>query len=139
MPRLSVFFIRAALLYLVVGFTLGGLILANKGIPYAPAVWSLLPVHVELLFLGWMTQLALGVAFWILPRLPSPAPRGEERWSWAAFYLLNGGIGWYALASLAGAGEWGMVARLMETAALLAFTLGNWKRIYALKFPAPPA
>jgi len=39
MPRLSVYLIRTALLYLAAGFTFGGLMLFNKGLPFAPALW----------------------------------------------------------------------------------------------------
>ena len=49
MPRLSRLAIRAALLYLLLGFTFGGLMLLNKGIPLAPWAWRLLPAHVEFL------------------------------------------------------------------------------------------
>ena len=36
MPRLSVYFVRASLIYLVLGFTFGGLLLANKGVMISP-------------------------------------------------------------------------------------------------------
>lgn len=54
MPRLSVWYTRFALLYLALGFTLGGLMLYNKGVPLHPALWSLLPAHIEFLLMGWM-------------------------------------------------------------------------------------
>ena len=34
MPRLSVYLVRTALLHLLVGFGLGGLLLANKGLSF---------------------------------------------------------------------------------------------------------
>ena len=135
MPRLSRFFIRASLVYLFLGFTFGALILANKGILFAPLVWALLPAHIELMFLGWMTQLALGVAFWILPRLASSAPRGNERWSWATFILVNLGIITYSIAPLMVLSWLQLLARALQTLGLMAFVLGNWRRIYPLKFP----
>lgn len=98
MPRLSIWFIRAALIYLAVGFTFGALLLANKGFPISPQLWRLLPAHIELLLVGWTLQLAMGVAFWILPRIR--ATRGVVRPAWAAFALLNGGL-------LAGGAGWG--------------------------------
>lgn len=100
MPRLSVLMIRAALLYLGVGFLFGGLLLFNKGIPFAPILWRLLPVHIDLLIFGWMMQLALGVAFWIVPRF-STAPRYGRVWLAAlACALLNAGT------LLSVAGQW---------------------------------
>lgn len=134
MPRLSYLFIRASLAYLVLGFTFGGLILANKAIPFAPMVWALLPIHIEFLILGWLTQLALGVAFWILPRLASGTPRGDERWSWATFTLINLGIALNIVAPYAGLIWLGLLARILQAAGVAAFAVGSWKRIYPLKF-----
>ena len=57
MPRLSVWALRGALLSLLTGFTLGALMLANKGQPFWPQAWSLLPAHIEFLLVGWMAQL----------------------------------------------------------------------------------
>lgn len=63
MPRLSVWFVRSSLVYLFLGFTLGGRMLANKGVLFGDWVWGLLEAHMEFLLLGWMVQLAMGVAF----------------------------------------------------------------------------
>ncbi len=129
MPRLSVYFVRASLLYLAVGITFGALLLANKGLPFAPWVWALLPIHIEFLFMGWLAQLALGIAFWILPRFSRGSPRGDERWSWAAFIMLNGGIFLVAIPSLFAAQWLILVGRIRDTTGLLAFAWGNWKRV----------
>ena len=138
MPRLSYLFIRASLIYLVLGFTLGGLILANKSIPFAPFIWALLPAHIEFLILGWLTQLAVGVAFWILPRLASNAPRGNERWSWTAFVLVNLGIALNVASPYVGLTWLGLSARILQAAGVAAFAIGNWQRIYPLKISLPP-
>ncbi len=130
MPRLSVWIIRTALLYLGAGFTLGALILFQKGVPYFGAVWRLLPMHVEFLLIGWTMQLAMGVAFWILPRFMRGAARGDERLVWLAYALLNAGV------LAVGAGQWlGALAALLllgRTAELLAaalFALHSWPRV----------
>ena len=138
MPRLSYFFIRTSLVYLVLGFTFGGLILANKAIPFAPMIWALLPAHIEFLTLGWLTQLALGVAFWILPRLASSAPRGNERWSWTAFVLVNMGIALNIASPYVGLTWLGLSARILQSAGVASFAIGNWQRIYPLKISLPP-
>jgi cbb3-type cytochrome oxidase subunit 1 len=135
MPKLSRYFIRAALVYLLVGFTFGALILANKGIPFAPVVWALLPAHIEFVIIGWLTQLALGVAFWILPRMGSSSPRGDERWSWAAFVLVNLGILLSVAAPYIGVVWLGLLARTLQAVGFAAFVAGNWRRIYPLNFP----
>ena len=139
MPRLSVYFVRAALIYLLVGFTFGALMLANKGVLFSPWIFSLLPIHIEFLFMGWLVQLALGMAFWILPRMGSISPRGDERWSWATFILLNIGICFATLPLFLPSAGTLFLARLLETAGLLTFAIGNWRRIYPLKFPEFPS
>ena len=128
MPRLSVWFIRAALLYLIAGFTFGALMLANKGMALSPLFWLLLPIHVEVLLIGWIAQLALGVAYWILPRFRQA--RGNTQAAWAAFILLNTGI-WLAGLSLAFTGPpWvSLLGRLAEVAAAAAFALHAWPRV----------
>jgi hypothetical protein len=131
MPRLSVYFVRASLIYLVLGFTFGGLLLANKGVMFSPFIWALLPGHIEFTFIGWMVQLAIGIAFWILPRFAqreSPL-RGNESWSWGTLILLNAGILCIVLQSLFGLQWLSFIGRILEAIALISFVIGNWKRV----------
>lgn len=128
MPRLSVWMVRTALLYFGTGFTLGALLLWNKGAPLGGWPWRLLPLHIETLLIGWTVQLAMGVAFWILPRFRGQRPRA---WlGWLAFGLLNAGV----LAVAAGAWFGGLQAlvpagRVLELAAVAAFGLHAWPRV----------
>lgn len=128
MPRLSCWFTRAALIYLVIGFTLGGLLLWNKGIPFYPQIWRYLPIHIEFQLFGWMIQLIMGVAYWILPRFQTQ--RRREQWAWLAFFLLNGGCWLVVFAS------WNatqplliFIGRLAEIGAVAAFVIHAWPRI----------
>ncbi len=129
MPRLSVYFIRASLIYLLFGFTFGGLLLANKGVMISPAIWMLLPVHMEFDLMGWLVQLAMGVAFWILPRFSSGPARGDERLSWSAFLFVNVGILFVASETIFQVKWLILTGRVMETLALILFAVGNWRRI----------
>src|SRR5512133_2536521 len=133
MPRLSVWAVRLSLLYLLLGFTFGALMLANKGVPFAPWVWNLLPGHIDILLFGFVIQLAMGMAFWILPRYrsrPAEQARGNERVMAVAVALLNLGI-WVAvivgLFNLPGA--WLAAAHLLEALAAALFALQAWGRI----------
>lgn len=127
MPRLSVWFVRASLVYLLLGFTFGAMILAEKGISYYPPVWNLFPIHMEFLLMGWFAQLAMGVAFWILPRFSIGPPRGNENLIWLSFALINAGIlfsalqFWFPLATLVG--------RSTESIAGILFAIGVWRRV----------
>jgi len=129
MPRLSTWFVRTSLIYLALGVTLGGLLLAEKGIPFYPALWITLPAHMEFMLMGWMVQLAMGMAYWILPRFAKGSPRGNEKLIWVSFYLINIGIlvvavyPWLPFVGLV------LIGRLLETAAVVFFAIGSWRRI----------
>lgn len=129
MPRLSVWFVRVSLIHLFLGLTFGGLILANKGLPFAPWTWTLLPAHMEFLLLGWMVQLAMGVAFWILPRFRSGPPRGNVNLVWSAFVLLNAGIVIVAIQPFFNISWLAMAGRFLETSSILLFVLATWRRV----------
>lgn len=127
MPRLSVWFVRASLIYLLLGFFFGALLLAQKGIPFYSPVWNFFPLHMEFLSVGWLIQLAMGVAFWVIPRFSSGSPRGPVGLVWASFALLNAGIlittlqFWFPVAVLIG--------RIAEVVAGILFVVGSWQRI----------
>jgi hypothetical protein len=131
MPRLSVWAVRLSLLYLLLGFTLGTLMLANKGVPVAPWAWYLLPVHIDILLFGFVIQFAIGMAYWILPRFRGGS-RGNQTILWITVGLLNLGI-WavvfVVLRSLPG--QWLVGGRLLEGIAAVLFTIQVWKRIRA--------
>ena len=130
MPALSILIIRTALVYLLAGFTLGGLLLANKAIPIHPKVWQLLPVHIEMLLFGWMLQLVIGVAFWMLPRFSMQPQRGNETPVWTSFILLNGGILLMAIESfLPAMALLGIAGRVMELLAVVLFAAHAWPRM----------
>jgi hypothetical protein len=91
-PRLSQIMLRTALVWIAVGYTLGSLVLFNKGVPFWPWLWQLRSAHVHVLLVGWLVQFAAGMAFWILPRLDPQGSRGNERLVWASYILLNSGV-----------------------------------------------
>lgn len=129
MPRLSVWFIRASLVYLAIGFTFGALILANKGLGFYPVVWNALPIHIEVLLLGWFVQFAFGVAFWILPRLKQDSPRGNETLILVAFVMLNLGIVLIIVETIFKAQGLEWIGRLAEVVGVAAFIVGSWQRV----------
>jgi hypothetical protein len=132
MPKLSVWMVRCALLYLGIGFSLGALMLLNKGTNFAPEMWRFLPMHIEFLLVGWSAQLAAGVAFWILPRLSGGKERGDTRPAWVGWLLLNAGIFAVSLSSVFG---WLpaliLIGRIAEVLAALMFALHFWPRVKA--------
>lgn len=134
MPRLTILSLRAALIYLLSGFTLGALLLANKGQPFAPQIWGLLPPHIEFVLVGWTVQLALAVAFWILPRFPGGS-RGNERLASASILLLNAGVVMVAAQSLSMQHLLSfllLAGRLCEALSGILFALHAWERVRPL-------
>lgn len=130
MPRLSSWTIRFSIYYLMQGFTLGTLMLINKGFPVIPWTWSLLPLHIESVLFGWTMQFAMGMAFWILPRFARGEPRGRESLYLLAVVLLNIGIWMVGLADLFSfASLLRVLGRLMELSAIAAFGLQAWRRV----------
>jgi len=141
MPRLSQWMIRTALVWVAVGYTLGAAVLYNKGVPIWPWLWTLRSAHVHLLLVGWLVQLAAGVAFWILPRLDPHGSRGDERPVWLSYGLLNAGVvmaalhdplaGWPGLARGLAVG-----AAICYTLAALAYARHAWTRVLPFRtFP----
>ena len=129
MPRLSVWFIRASLVYLGLGFTLGAFMLADEGLSMMPDAARLLPAHMEFLMIGWLLQLALGVAYWILPRFVQGPPRGNEAMTWVSLFLINGGV-WLVAASTLLPFTWLVPAgRTLEIVSALAFLWVAWRRV----------
>jgi hypothetical protein len=123
MPRVSAWFVRASLCHMVGGFVLGGLLLAGKGVALPPGLWALRSVHIEMLLVGWMVQLVLGVAIWIFPRFVlHRRPHRSAATAWLAFALLNLGV---VLVS-AGAAAAG---RVTELAAAASFAIHLWGRV----------
>lgn len=122
--------IRASLLHLLAGFTLGGLLLLQKGGGPAPAIWKMLPLHAELLMMGWIVQLTMGVAFWILPRFSRGPARGRESLGWIALALLNVGVLAAGLSLALGLpASAHLFGRAAEVLAAAAFALNVWPRI----------
>lgn len=130
MPRLSQWIIRAAFIYLLLGFSVGALLLAHKGVPLHPALWRWLPAHIEFLLMGWVVQLTMGVAFWILPRYWQKPRRPRAILAQIAFILLNFGIWLVVAGTTFRSGSWFLLAgRIFEVCAVMLFALHAWKRI----------
>lgn len=130
MPALSVWYVRTALVHLLAGFTIGALMLANKGVPFAPSLWQWRGAHIDILLVGWLVQLAMGVSFWIVPRWWNKPRRGNKTGAYAAYVLLNGGVILIVISSTFGFDRlWLFAGRLLEVAAAVAFIIHIWPRI----------
>ena len=130
MPRLSVWFVRTALGYLAIGFTLGALMLTDRSLSLGLSRAQLLPSHIEFLLVGWMVQLTFGVAFWILPRFRRGPERGQEELVWLAYVLLNLGVIRAAAGPTLGLpAAVPSIGHLAQGVAAGAFALHAWPRV----------
>jgi len=124
MPNLSKQMIRCAFFNLWFGFGFATLLMVWKGKPHLlpPQVGAWILAHVDLLLVGWMVQLAMGVSYWIFPRLPETrTERGRYAFAYGAALLLNLGVWAYTLALVVAWG-WLQVGGLAaQLAALLAY------------------
>lgn len=152
MPTTSRIFIKASVIYLILGAVLGALFLVNHWVPLVPGLLTLRSSHVQFLVVGWLTQLIVGVAWWLFPPLASglnpgdiqpvrrgQAQRGSEPLFWATFVLLN--IGILLQAVFEPAYRWSRlelfrfltgISGLFLLAAALAFVLNMWGRVREL-------
>ena len=103
MPLTSRVLVKASILYLGLGAILGALLLVHRWLPLDPKIVLLRASHVQVLLTGWLTQLIMGVAWWLFPPLPrqpdaerpvrqGQIQRGSEPLFWATFICLNAGI-----------------------------------------------
>lgn len=134
MPPLSIWAIRSSFLHLVAGATIGALLLIQKGDAGLPWLWRLLGIHGYLLLNGWLIQLTMGVAYWILPRWARDrsaggprVSRGRETAAWLAVVLLNAGTG-IALLGLSVRGLVGF-ADFLTAASVTLFVWHAWPRV----------
>lgn len=133
MPKLSVWMVRAALIYMGIGFLFGSLILHHKGIPIYPWTWRLLNPHIEIMIFGWTIQFVMGVAFAILPRFSEHENRyGAEYLGWWSFYLINFGVALIALADWYNSNWVAVGGRLFILCAICTFAIMIFPRVKPL-------
>ena len=129
MPRVSQWLIRAALLQLLSGAILGAGYLVFKAEGWIPTIVTHLGTHQEEMLVGWMVQLVMGVAYWILPRVAEQAPDESARVMWLVFWLLNVGVLVASLGTDPLLPSWLLlVGRLAETVAVVLFARHAWYR-----------
>ncbi len=124
--------IRCSFAYLIFGFLLGGILLTHKAYPLHPSVWFLLPIHIEIMLFGWIIQLTLGTAYWILPRFLESPQRGKPVLAVIMVIFLNLGISFVVVDALVSTDiPLKLYGRLLELAAVALFISLHWKRVVA--------
>ena len=92
MPTLSRYFVKIGLLYLVIGLSMGVVMRLQPVMGWAGQIQLLRPVYLHLIFIGWVTQIIMGVGYWMFPKLSREIPRGNHYVGWATLICLNVGL-----------------------------------------------
>lgn len=136
MPTLSRWFIKLGMLYFVAGLTMGFLLLAQPVIGWSVSLQALRPVYLHYLFVGWVTQIIMGVGYWMFPKYSKEKPRGREWLGWVVLILLNSGMVLRSigepvviLAPQAGFGWMPAASAILLLLAGWGFMLNTWGRI----------
>lgn len=137
MPTLTRWYIKLGMLYLIFGIGLMVILSLQPMAGWSPN-WQLFrPVYLHFLFIGWVTQLIIGVAHWMFPKYTKNNPRGNELYGWVVLILLNIGLILRAISEpmmvIAPLEKhWGWVLALASTLLLFAgwgFILMIWGRV----------
>jgi hypothetical protein len=130
MPAPSRWLIRCSLIYLLAGFTIGTFMLIAKITSLHSWIWTLLPVHIEILIFGWIIQLTMGMGYWILPRFLESGSRGNSTLAWSMIICLNAGILSVIIGSLSPIQfPFRLLGRVLETTSVILFIGLHWRRI----------
>lgn len=129
-PAHAVHIVRLSLVYLLIGSTLGAIMLLDRAFQVADFIWWTRPFHIELLLYGWLLHLAFGVASWILPRTEgSPGVRVLA----AAVIVLNAGIFAVAVGEMLTMPGLAFAGRLTELLGIIVFAVYIWPRIRGIR------
>ncbi|HXI10073.1 MAG TPA: hypothetical protein VNK06_04640 [Thermodesulfobacteriota bacterium] len=132
MSKITVWFIRLAIIYFMLAILLG-LHMSVTG-----PVYPWMPIHVHFNLLGWMSMMIYGVGYHILPRF-SGVPLWSDKLSYWQLWLANIGlvgmaVGWVVRSS-SGSPMLLLAFSLVEGISIVFFALNMFKTIKAA--PAP--
>lgn len=136
MPLLARTYIKAGLVHFAIALVLGVVIAVQPLLQWSPSVAALRPVFLHLLIVGWITQLIIGVAYWMFPKQSKEQPRGSIRLGWTVFALLNMGLilravgePLFALQAGSFTGVLLALSAVMQVAAGWLFIANTWGRV----------
>jgi cbb3-type cytochrome oxidase subunit 1 len=136
MPRLTRLFIKIGLIYFIVALAMGLLMSAQPLLGLPPFFGTLRPVQLHLLMVGWVTQLIIGVVYWMFPKESRERPRGSETLAWSVLWLLNAGLIIRTIFEPLivarpdlNAGWMLALSALLQVAAGWAFVFNTWRRV----------
>ena len=135
MLRIHRFFIKTALVYLLLGAMTGGwMLLAQAGV-VSEGPKSLFTVHIHLLGIGFFLMMVCGVALWMFPRKSGESREQAARdpLAWTTYLLITVGLAVRCIALLLPevlGNRVLAVSVFMQVGGVLAFVLAIWPRVY---------
>ena len=92
MPPLTRWFLKAALLSLIIAFVARALMALLPLWGSQIVVPALAPVFLHLFMWGWVTQMIFGVVYWMSPKFSREQPHGSETLWQVTFWCFNIGL-----------------------------------------------
>lgn len=136
MPLLTRWYIRSALLYLVLALLLAIALALPSQVPLPPVIRAMNPAYFHLFLVGWVTQMIFGVIHWLFPIVSRAAPRGNERLGWLSYACLNVGLllrvisePWMAIRPQSGLGWLLALSAVLQWLAAVLFVILAWPRV----------
>lgn len=131
MPVVSIWMIRLSLSFLFITFVTGSVMLLNKAFGWSPALWALLPIHLEVALLGWVLQFVMGTAYWMFPRYLRGPKRGNIRMARMMVIILNSGI---LLSAFSIGNTWVLfIGRFLLLTGVGLFVALMWRRVVSYR------
>ncbi|MHB0923908.1 MAG: hypothetical protein ACYC3H_08095 [Bellilinea sp.] len=136
MPILTRLWIKTALVYFILALLLGILLALDSANLVQLRLQGLFPSYVHFLTIGWITQLIMGVVFWMFPKYTQEKPRRSDRAGWVSLITLNAGLvlrlvgePLYATTQERWAGWMMAIAALLLWVGGAAFVVNTWGRV----------
>jgi cbb3-type cytochrome oxidase subunit 1 len=127
MPKVSLVFIRWSLIQLGIASTIGLLLLISKATGEWMHIWMIRPLHTEGMWFGWIINLVLGTAWWIMPkRHDFPDKYGNQFLGWLSFALIQGD---WLFRIVINAHQAPMLVRFLPLFGMICFVFGIWPRL----------
>ncbi len=135
MPLITRVFLKTGLIYFLGSLVLGILMqIKSLGFP------NILPLFWHMLMLGWITQIIIAISVWMFPGREREESFWLQKWSWAAYILLNTGLILRIISEpllvTAGGTVWKTllaVSAVLQFLAICSYVIEIWPRVFSKK------
>ncbi len=137
MHTITRWYVKTSFVYLVAALLLALLLALAQVVTLPRLLAAAGPVFFHLFLVGWVTQLIMGIVFWLFPKASRERPRGREDLAVFAYVTLNLGLILRVVAepvvtvvTATAPWQWALViSALLQWLAGLAFVVNSWGRV----------